>query len=154
MRTIPLTQGQSTIVDDADYEALSQHKWYANKVRNTWYAARAIGSNKVLMHREILRVPKGMETDHKNHDGLDNRRQNLSICTTAQNQQNMKYSGNKNKTSRFKGVYFQAGKWAVQIKHQGTIYPLGRFAIEEDAARAYDKKARELWGDFAYLNLE
>lgn len=84
-RLIPLTQGKFAIVDAEDYDRLAQYKWFAVKSRKTFYAQRFGGGTIVCMHREIMRAPKGMVCDHKNHNGLDNRNSNLRLCTNAQN---------------------------------------------------------------------
>ena len=71
-----------------DYDRLAQHKWCAVKGRDTFYAQRGSNGRVVSMHREIMRAPKGVVCDHKNHNGLDNRKSNLRLCTSAQNQYN------------------------------------------------------------------
>ena len=94
MREIPLTQDKVALIDDEDYERIAAHKWCAIRDRSQWYAARNTqrdGRNTtVRMHREILGLSlgDGMETDHRNGDGLDNRRDNLRVATHAQNQAN------------------------------------------------------------------
>jgi len=85
-RFIPLTQGRFAIVDPDDYDWLNQYKWYAAKCRTTFYAYRSKTRTTVNMHREIMCAPKGMICDHKNHNGLDNRKSNLRLCTNRQNQ--------------------------------------------------------------------
>ncbi|MGD9109346.1 MAG: hypothetical protein PVG93_00265, partial [Phycisphaerales bacterium] len=73
-RLIPLTQGYFAIVDADDYERLSQYKWHVNKRGNTFYACRNEKDKTIFMHREILNASDGMECDHINHNGLDNRK--------------------------------------------------------------------------------
>jgi hypothetical protein len=90
MRKIPLTQGKFALVDDSDYAWLSQWKWHAHKDKNgrLWYAERIDRTRKpkiVKMHREILGTPKGLVVDHRNCNGLDNRRVNIHSCTAAEN---------------------------------------------------------------------
>src|SRR5437879_4118875 len=107
MKKIPLTQGQFAIVDDADFLELSQFSWYAQKQRHGFYAVRCIRDEKgnqrtILMHREIMRTQDGFDTDHINNDKLDNRRENLRICTASQNMQNKDIRSDS--TSGFKGV--------------------------------------------------
>ena len=74
---IPLTRGFYTLVDGDDYEELSKHKWFAQKGRYTYYAERTVGKRPnrraVLMHRVILGLLKGIQADHRNGCGLDNR---------------------------------------------------------------------------------
>ncbi len=157
MKKIPLTQGQAAIVDDEDYEWLMQWKWTIDKRNHTFYAIRRssckLGKRKIFMHREILGLTKGdgKQTDHKNHNGLDNRRINIRICTGSQNQHNQKkQKGN----SKYKGVCWNKykKKWQAQIEHNNQCFYLGSFLKEIDAAKAYDKKARKLNGEFACLN--
>jgi len=104
MKKILLTQGQYAIVDDKDFDRVSKYRWYArwSKDIKSYYACRNIqvgkhqkGSNRwgqknLLMHTLIMSTPKGMATDHINHDTLDNRRSNLRICTHGENQWNRK----------------------------------------------------------------
>lgn len=155
IRTIPLTQGKVAIVDADDYEWLSQWEWYANKIDRTYYAVRNKIRSKILMHREILGLKCGdnVKTDHRNGDGLDNRRENLRKCTDAENQHNQNHLRSK-KTSVYKGVSWNKmnKNWRAAIWCNYKIYYLGSFGNEVDAAKAYDKAAKELFGEFAYLN--
>lgn len=159
MKIIPLTQGKEALVDDKDYDRLSQWKWYAHRRSDFWYAERQVRvtPNKqraLKMHREIMLTPKGMMTDHINHDGLDNRRANLRVCSHAQNMQNSRSA--KNSSSLYKGVSFdkKSGKWDVRIHIDGGQCFLGRFHCELDAAEVYDNKAREEYGEFACTNFK
>ena len=80
-KLIPLTQGKYAIVDDEDFDELSKHKWCLMFTKGRSYAVRRPSENlTILMHRFILNPPKQMDTDHKNGDGLDNRRSNLRAC--------------------------------------------------------------------------
>lgn len=94
MKRIPLTQGRSAIVDDADYEALTAHSWCLSNCSGICYAVRGCKiegkHHTVLMHREIMEAPKGMLVDHINGDGLDNRRCNLRLVTDSQNHFNQR----------------------------------------------------------------
>jgi len=155
MREIPLTKGTATIVDDCDYEELAKHKWY----NCVGYASRRQGTRKAhtdyFMHREIMNPPIGMIVDHINGDRLDNRRENLRVCTHQQNHQNS-IKKNTNSTSQYKGVswYTHANKWRANITvAYKTIY-IGVFYSEEEAALAYDRKARELFGEYACTNFQ
>ena len=87
-RLIPLTQGKFAIVDAEDYNRLSQYNWCAARSRETFYEHRACNGTTVSMHRVIMLAPKGMMCDHRNHNGLDNRKSSPRLCTSAQNQYN------------------------------------------------------------------
>ena len=151
MKLIPLTQGKFAIVDDEDFEWLNQYKWCAHWDKYNWYAQRRKGRKIVLMHKEILNVPEGFEPDHINRNGLDNQRHNLRICTHAENCRNRKL--NHNNKSGFRGVCWdrKSKKWRASIKYCFKTFCLGFFNSEIEAARAYDCKAKELFGEFAYL---
>jgi len=165
MKKIPLTQGQFAMVNDEDYDMLNQFKWYAlyQKHIDGYYAVRHIRKSNgkwttEYMHRVILNCPTSKETDHKNHDGLDNRRCNLRIVTHGQNQYNRK--SNRTGVSKYKGVSLHKQKyknkvyeyWQSQIRINGKLTHLGYFETEIDAAIAYNKKAKELFGNYALLN--
>lgn len=161
MKRIPLTQGKFATVDNENYEELSKHKWFARKKENTFYAVRNMSrklnngkQTMIFMHRVILDTPDRMETDHKNHIGLDNRKDNLRICTSSQNQQNRKPY--KNGTSKYRGVSWCKNnkKWTTHITLNCRNYNLGYFDTEIKAAKIYDQKAKELFGEFAYLNFK
>ncbi len=149
IKTIHLTKGFSTIVDDADFEFLSQWKWHINSVgyavRSTW---DGVTVTKVLMHRQITAAPAGMEVDHRNHTKLDNRRSNLRLCTRSQNTANTRKKGK----NLYRGVVEQAGRWYGRIIVDGKFKSLGAFSNQEDAALAYNFAAVEHYGDFATLN--
>jgi len=149
---IPLTQGKFAIVDAEDYDWLNQYKWYASKCKNTFYACRAEGGKTIRMHREIMQAPKGLVCNHINHNGLDNRKSNLRLCTNAQNCYNQRASATG--TSKYKGVCWHKcrSKWSARIRCDGKFYNLGDFDDQMEAAMAYDNKAAELFGEFAYLN--
>jgi hypothetical protein len=153
MREIPLINGGVTIVDDDDYEWLSRWRWNRWERRGNQYALCCSGHQRLPMHRLILAAPTGMEVDHINHDGLDNRRVNLRLCTRAQNQYNQRVQV-RPKASRFKGVRRgYKGKWVAVITCQGAAEHLGSFEDEVDAAQAYDEAARRHFGQFAHTNL-
>ena len=155
MKEIKLTQGKVALVDDEDFEYLNQFKWYASKIDNTYYACRCqrIGKihKKYMIHRVIMNTPANMVTDHIDHNGLNNQKNNLRICTTAQNQMN------KLPQNKYKGVYFDKRKNHTYIKASiklgGKLKHLGFFNTDKDAAIAYNIKARELFGEFANLNI-
>jgi len=156
-KTIPLTQGKVAIVDNADYEWLTQWKWYAAKGTSTHYARRSVWENgktrDIQMHRIILNASSGMEGDHINGDGLDNRRSNLRVST--QGQQAMNRRKQAGCSSKYKGVSWQkrARKWESHIGINGGQKYLGYFDNEAEAAATYNVEARELFGRFAKLNI-
>lgn len=92
MREVILSQCKIALIDDEDFEAINEFKWYANKHRNTYYALRhlPINSSKKLcyMHRVIMKSPTRKQIDHIDGNGLNNQKSNLRICTGSQNQQN------------------------------------------------------------------
>ena len=155
MKEIPLTRGRVAIVNDEDYEWLSQWKWhcsyYGYAVRDS---SRLLGKQKLWMHRVILNAPSDMECDHKDHDKLNNQRANLRLCTRTENNCNAQKPHTN--TSGYKGVGFhkQTGKWRARIKINRKEKHLGLFADALNAAYAYDDAARELFGDFAFTNFE
>lgn len=152
-RLIPLTQGRFAIVDAEDYEEISQHKWHVMKCRRSEYAARYSTSRKhILMHRVLLGAPAGLVVDHRDGNGLNNRKSNLRLCTHQENTYNQR--PRLGGTSRFRGVCWHKAikKYIALIQKDGKRYSLGCFADEIEAAVAYDIKAMELFGEFAYLN--
>jgi hypothetical protein len=153
MKEIQLTQGKVALVDDEDYTWLNRRKWCANIFNGHWYAVRTEKKKTVLMHAQILGTPKGMKSDHKDGDGLNNQRHNLRICIHAQNLYNQR-TQTRLKSSSFKGVFWhtQAKKWQAQIKVNTRRIYLGIFISEIKAARAYDEAARKYFGDFAHTN--
>jgi len=156
MKQIELTQGKVTLVDDEDYDRLSQLKWYANPPHETdlsFYACHKPANSKyVSMHRLILNAPDGVHVDHIDGDGLNNQRSNLRLCTHQQNSMNRRLS--RNNTSGYKGVSWHKKdkKWNVRIRINGKRIQIGQFFCLVKAAKAYDKKAIELFGDFARPN--
>jgi hypothetical protein len=146
---IHLQDGASTIIDTADYHLVSNRRWCKD---NEGYVSSSWPRPAVRMHAVILGTPKGTRTDHKDHDGLNNRRSNMRLASAAQNAANMETP--QHNTSGFKGVSWHKsrGKWRAYAKKDRRQIYLGYFINLEDAARAYDTKAIELWGPFAKLN--
>jgi hypothetical protein len=147
---IPLTQGKSTIIDSSDQALICQYRWYAYRnPSGIWYARRSTGKRgpKIYMHREILDCPF---VDHRDRDGLNNRRSNLRPATKSENAANAPRRSDSQQ--RFKGVRpSPRGRpsWVARIQDRH----LGTFLTEHAAARAYDLAALETFGEFAWLNL-
>ena len=152
-RPIPLTKGKFAIVDADDYYRLVKYKWHINDpASNTLYAARRLERKSLKMHRVIMAAPDHLVVDHIDHNGLNNCKSNLRLCTLAQNNRNC--GSSKGASSRYKGVSWKKStkKWDAMIRSNKKIYRLGTFKNEIDAARAYDKKAAQLHGEVAHLN--
>jgi len=151
MKKIPLTQGQSSLVDDEDFEFLNQFKWYAHWSRHNkaYYATRKGQKQKhILMHRFLMKTPDGMVCDHINHNTLDNQKRNLRNCTFLENAWNKKKY--KTNTTGVKGVRFQQGKYDAQLIVRGVVVFRARFETKEEAEAAYEREARKHHGEFYY----
>lgn len=157
---IPLFNSTMSVeIDDSDYPRVGIFIWRAIRKwpSKTWYAATMIKGKRVTIHRYILELsdPK-IKVDHRDRNGLNNKRENLRIATQSQNMANTGLL--KSNTSGYKGVYWHTCSkpwkcgWRMQIICKNKRYTKGPFKIKEDAARAYDKKALELFGEFAALN--
>jgi len=191
MKQIPLSQGKFALVDDEDFEYLNQFKWSYSKDKNsrTGYALRSEhvkgscckekrhGAKKRLsMHREIMGLKRGdiRQVDHIDHDGLNNQRANLRVCTIAENMRNKqarlegtsKYVGvhllsERSVKRSYKSVsgetiiysYIRPQTWRAAVRDNGKVKDLGLFKNEHEAALAYNAKAKELYGEFANLNV-
>lgn len=164
---VPLTQGQFALIDPEDEERVRQYKWFAirdvNK-RGCFYARAKIEGRAVPLHRFILEVqdPKVI-VDHKDHNTLNCRRDNLRQVDRFQSAQNRRSWTSSKRThqhgSCFKGVYAvvnskgEVTAWRSVIKARKKLYELGRFNTEKEAALAYNAKAMELHGEYAKLNV-
>lgn len=152
---IPLTQDRVALVDAADFEWLSQWKWSVTRNGQQWYAVRNCyrcgKTQKIYMHRMVATAAPGIETDHINGDGLDNRRTNLRVATRTQNNGNHPGLGG---TSPYRGVSWcgALGKWHAQVSRANKNVHLGYFRCEKRAALAYDEGALGYFGGFAWLN--
>jgi len=156
---IPLTQGKAVLVNDVFARVVEQYNWYAQRCQDgrCWTAERRSG--KMKMHRYIMSLHLGRfltlseEVDHINHDGLDNRIENLRLATQGQNNANQRVRVGP-KSSKYKGVYWEQrkGKWRARIWVGGKQHSLGYFLHEEDAAEAYNTAALKYFGEYACLN--
>jgi hypothetical protein len=157
-RKIYLGEGKFTTVSPIDYYQFNVFHWYAEVKGYNTYAVRAVSvpekrrTRIVSMHREIMNHPEGHVVDHKNGDGLDNRRSNLRKATKAQNMHNRRKR--KNTSSKYIGVSFHKTykAWVSQIVHEGKRRWIGKFESEIEAARAFDEAAEKYHGEFARLN--
>jgi len=163
------------IIDTEDWDKVKEYKWcIKGDARYTYpYAVTAIdhpdggwyyytwqGKEKRQRRRTTLRIhqiimgesPKGLVVDHINHNGLDNRKDNLRFLSQQQNVYNSR--SRKNSTSDYKGVSWseERKRWRAQITSEGKHISIGRFTCEHEAALAYNKKAKELFGEYALLN--
>lgn len=151
---IPLTQGQEAVIDP-EFWFFDKWLWVASWHQDSkcFYVKRSVNwphHHMLYLHRELLSARKGQEVDHVNHNGLDNRLENLRIVTRAQNMMNRR---SIHGVSQFKGVSWheKAKKWRANIR-LGRQQHLGFFSSEIEAALAYNKAARELFGPYALLN--
>lgn len=152
MKLIDIGRGYFTKVDDEDYNWLSNYKislqigW-----GGTPYSIIKVDGKNIMMHRFIMETPKGLLVDHINHDTLDNQRRNLRNCTRSQNMWNRK---RRCGTSKYKGVHKDSttSKWCAQIYKYNVAVDRKYFDTELEAALWYNVKAKELFGEFAYLN--
>lgn len=153
MRKIELTQGRYTLVNDEDYEYLNQWKWCVNSCNMVLRGTSKNGKQKsILMHRVIMQPPSDLQIDHKNGNRLDNRRNNLRICTQSQNCMNRKATTKG--ISGYKGVtqYIDGERWIARIEVENKKIRLGLFNDIKKAALAYNKAAQKYHGEFALLN--
>ena len=157
MKLIHLSQGKIAIVDDEDYEHLSQWSWHYGcdgyAVRTVYLGGGAKNGKykKIFMHNQIMKFPVGRFVDHIDRNTLNNQKSNLRICTQSQNSAN---SLTRAGSSKFKGVSWNKNvkKWQSRIMVNYDNKYLGCFGNEEDAARAYDIAAVRLFGQFALTN--
>lgn len=160
MQVIKLNRGYEAFVDDEDYEKVNIFKWF---ITNGGYAARTFNfksgtkeTETIKMHRFIMNTSNGMETDHINHNRLDNRKCNLRVCTKSENQRNAKVR--KDSVSGYKGVsqrntiIYKKKPWRAYITYQGKPKHIGYYRTALEAAIAYNTMAKEYYGEFAYLN--
>jgi hypothetical protein len=156
MAVIKLTKGYETVVDDDVVEAIKAlGRWCALLGPSTVYAVRS-GSIKfnqpkrfIYLHRWIANAPRGINVDHRNGDGLDNRRDNLRLVNQSQNMANsIAVWGSTGCRGVYKTHY---GRFAARVKFHGKKIHIGVYSTPEEAAVAYEAKRVELFGEFAPL---
>ncbi len=157
MKKIELANNREVaIVDDEDFDELSKYTWYLDERKNTSYAKTFVCKDgkrvKTGMHRLIMKAKKGQDIDHRDRNGLNNRKYNLRLCTNQQNSMNRDTNYG---TSKYKGVWWHKRdkRWYSGIQLNGKQIHLGSFKDETLAAEAYNIKANELFGEYARLNI-
>jgi len=157
MKTIKLTKNYYALVDEEDFKKVNKINWYATEKRDKVYANTKNSKLQISMHRYILNIKDTkLYIDHINGNGLDNRKINLRLCSNSQNLANAPKS--KNNISGYKGVvkvkrnYQLKNPFISSITKNGKAYHLGYFETAELAAAAYNKKAIELFEEFANIN--
>ena len=152
-KAIILQNGMAVIVDEADYPEVSRLHWHAHKSHEGRYYARGtVGGTRVMMHVWLMGGSRpGYTVDHKNGNGLDNRRENLRWATGSEQQRNISHGRGR---STRKGVSWarRQRKWMATICISGKNKHLGYFNEEDEAALAYDRAALENYGEFACVN--
>lgn len=140
---IPLTQGRETLVDQDIASELGKTNWHLLKNKaNNGYAKDSKGN---LIHRVIMEAPFGMEVDHINGNSLDNRRSNLRVCTSRENQQNRHY----HRSGRLVGATFHklSGKWQCVMNIDGKPKHIGLYKTEFEAHEAYKDELKKIAGN-------
>lgn len=159
MKELILVGGFKTFVDDEDYEYLNQWRWFhvKNKKWSTSYVLRHDRVNGIrkstMMHRVImcvLNAGRAVYVDHKDHNGLNNQKSNLRICSNKQNQANFIYKPRG--LSKYVGVWRDRKRWRASIRINGKKTNIGSFHTEIEAAKCYNEHAIKHRGKFATLN--
>lgn len=159
MREIALTNNQFVLIDEEDYELVQDYNWYASKSGERYYARTFVKSEEnpqkkkslFIQHLIIGTAPRGKRISFKDKNSLNCQKSNLEFvsCSEAAHSYYKKVSYNKNTTEKFKGVVVQ---YSARIKFKNKVFNLGSFSNELDAAKAYNNKAIELYGDRASIN--
>ncbi len=155
LKEIILLRGEVALVDDADYPRLSPYRWHLVRAGKCVYVARSGGSHDarpIMMHRQLLNLGTGEMCDHRNGNGLDNRRENLRRCTPLQNNRNRRPATGRQWKGYCRCKYPLARPFMAQIRVNGKRIYLGHYASEREAAEAYNRAAKEHFGEFARLN--
>jgi hypothetical protein len=148
---LPISRGLETKIDRETLDMLSATKnlkWNAQKSGKRFYVSKNTSSGgKVYLHRLIMNPTPGLCIDHINGDSLDNRKENLRVCSFRENSRNIRVDG-------FKGVTKENNKYAAQIQIDGNHINIGVFSTEGDAARAYDIVAAFVFKEYAAFNFD
>ena len=153
MKEIVLSRGLAALIDDEDWSLVSKYKWWAAPAWHTFYAKtdgrRPDGSRfKLRMHRLLLMPPDGLEVDHINGDGLDNRRENLRLATHAENSRNLRMPSTNSSGLKGASWHKAAQKWRSRIIINGQDIHLGLFLTAEAAHAAYCVASAKYHGEF------
>lgn len=157
MPSLTLPSGHKVLFSEEDAPLVRRLKWYTCQLFGHVYArsgpSKRPADNKKMMHRLILKPAPGLNVDHVNGDGLDNRRENIRVCTQSQNLANRKQTPcRKAGAALYKGVTQRGTGWAAEGVHAKQRYRLGVYETPEDAAYAYDNWTRATNGEFARPN--
>jgi hypothetical protein len=147
--SVPLTKGHAALIDSVDAPLVDGFIWYASWQNGKFYARAEKDGKTILMHRTIMLPDHGQIVDHISGDSLDNRRSNLRICTHAQNRANQSTSYG---STGYIGVFPRGNRYYALMIHQGKRFYGGTFDTAIAAAKARDRIARELHGEFVSLN--
>lgn len=154
---IPVNKSELFVmVDDEDFERISKFVWWSNRVRECGHIYRVYHANRTTFHFGIANTILNkyrVTVDHINRNPLDNRKENLRVCTSSENHRNNTKTKKKT-TSKYKGVSFHKtkAKWIASIRVNESLLHLGYFLNEDDAAKAYDTAALKYFKEFASIN--
>lgn len=157
---VPLSRHKVAVIDVEDWDVVRPYKWHAHVHRGGFCAARnsertSEGKRKTIrLHRVLMGAPADQEVDHEDGNPLNDKRNNLRLCTPRQNSFNTQKR--KNTLCKYKGVRWHksANGWQafIQQNNPKRFFHLGIFLTAEDAAQAYDTAAQQRFGEFAKLN--
>ena len=148
-----INSNKNALVDKEDFDNLNKFRWYLS---TNGYVRSTINKKRVLIHRFLLNPKEFFKVDHIDRNPLNNKKKNLRICSSRENTLNSKPQSNK-KYSKFKGVSYcntekRKKRWVAACELYGKRITIGRFNNELEAAKAYNNKAKEIFGEFAYIN--
>jgi hypothetical protein len=148
-------RGGETLVSECDYDDVRPFSWQVKKTTTSnCYVQGRVNRMSYTLHRFILglRHGDGIEADHINRNGLDNRRENLRLCSRMENNQNSVKPPRERK-HLYRGLGQQKnGRFTAHIQEAGHFRHIGTFDTQEEAAQAYNEMAIQLHGEFAILN--
>lgn len=148
MKEVILTNGMKTLVDDEDFERVTAYNWGFDCFG---YGTCTLSTLNIRLHRFIMNAPKGLVVDHINGDRLDNRKENLRLCSIKENIRNSKK--HKDNTSGYRGVSTIGRLWRAYIVVDRKQISLGCYKTREEAALAYNRGATLYHGEYAHLNV-